>query len=1187
MTMNPFDLIESPLDGVNLIEASAGTGKTYTIAGLYLRLVLEKGMTVEKILVVTFTEAATQELKERIRKRLKEAEICFETGETSDPLLAACLTRSRSQADDLERLRDAVRSFDQAAVFTIHGFCQRMLVENAFESGSLFETELVTDTSGLIREILQDFIRTHVYPMTSLFADYLFEQKTGPGSLGAFIRKVMKPGMRFIHTPEYTDTSHEERQWELLYSELRHIWMADRQSIVALLMGNIQLKQNMYSEKIVTAWSRTLDRYFSSDRPGLQIPEKFQKGCVSSIEKGLKKNGVIPSHPFFDLCDDYTRAHEHLLSLYGSNHIHFKLKALSYVAEQLEKRKNEKGILFFDDLLNRLHGKLEHDPDGLLANQIRSSYSAALIDEFQDTDPVQYTIFSRIFAHGGGPLFMIGDPKQAIYGFRGADIFAYLKAVENASSAYTLGKNYRSDPELVNAVNTLFENVADPFVFPEIAFHPADADEKDSSERFVVEQGESWDNTPMTIMLLQAGEKEKNKNEANPVSRNTVAGEMARLLDLGKKGLARMGNRPVAPRDMAVLVRTNVEAKAMSDELNQWGIPSVIHDTGNVFQSHEAMELERVLTAVSHPGQSGFVKSALATDLLGIKALDLYHTDSEQEKFDRWTDIFRSYHVTWNRKGFIAMYHALVKEWSVKSRLMAIGDGHRRNTNLAHLAQLLHQKDMETKNGPSGLLIWFREQMASPEEVEEHQLRLEQDAEAVTIVTIHKSKGMEYPIVFLPFAWNHVSRKDTDVCVFHDPDDRKLTCDLGSGQMDFNRASAQREDFAESLRVLYVALTRAKKRCVVVWGRVKDSHQAAFARLVYKDLEKPLDDNQMIQCLKDIETKSKGLVVSVNAETRTPSKIIADDVPEQDLKLSKWKGLIENDYRIVSFSSLSSRKGQGTEAEAKDRDREILKTDPEAGRPDTLGILTFPRGSAPGTFLHDIFEHTDFIWGEQEITDLVTRKLDTYGYEPLWIKPVVDMVLDVLKTPLDPADRSFTLSSIGTSDRLNELEFYYPLNMIRSESLSKVFRDHRGDGPMIDGSALSSDRFEFQPVKGFMKGFVDLIFRRKTNGVDRYYILDWKSNSLGYSKEDYTQENLERVMVKERYDLQYHLYALALHKYLMLKLGDQYDYRTHFGGVFYIFLRGVKPEDNGHYGIFRDTPDHDFIADLSRILWGE
>jgi exodeoxyribonuclease V beta subunit len=308
---------------------------------------------------------------------------------------------------------------------------------------------------------------------------------------------------------------------------------------------------------------------------------------------------------------------------------------------------------------------------------------------------------------------------------------------------------------------------------------------------------------------------------------------------------------------------------------------------------------------------------------------------------------------------------------------------------------------------------------------------------------------------------------------------------------------------------------------------------------------------------------------------------------EQNLKLSKWKGHIESDYRIVSFSSLSARKGQGTEAEAKDRDKEILKTDPDVDRPVTPSILTFPRGSAPGTFLHDIFENTDFTWKEPEITDLVTRKLETYGYESLWIKPVADMVRDVLNAPLDPADPSFTLSGIGSADRLNELEFYYPLDLIRSDRLSHVFREHRGDGRMIDDSALTSDRFEFQPVKGFMKGFVDLIFRRKTNGVDRYYILDWKSNFLGYSKEDYRQENLERVMFNERYDLQYHLYALALHRFLMLKLGESYDYQTHFGGVFYIFLRGVKPEDNGRYGIFRDTPSPVFIADLSRILWGE
>jgi exodeoxyribonuclease V beta subunit len=1184
MTMKPFDLIESPLDGVNLIEASAGTGKTYTIAGLYLRLVLEKAMSVEKILVVTFTEAATQELKDRIRKRLKEAEMCFEKGSSQDPLLSACLRRSQSPGDDLERLRNAVRSFDQAAVFTIHGFCQRMLIENAFESGSLFETELVTDTSGLVLEIIKDYLRTHVYGMTGLFADYLDLRKTGPESLAAFIRKVLKPGLRFVTTPALMETGEQEREWERLYQDLRNLWTAERKSIWDLLGQSPQLNQRSYSPQVVSSWARGLDRYFSEDRPGFVLPEKFGKGYRSSVESGTKKNMTPPDHPFFRLCEDYGIAHQHLMELFELNEIHFKQKAMTYVEEQLEKKKQEKGILFFDDLLTRLCRKLSGDSTGLLAARIRSSYGAALIDEFQDTDPVQYAIFSRVFAHGGSPLFMIGDPKQAIYGFRGADIFAYLKAAGNAESAYTLGKNYRSDPKLVEAVNILFENAVDPFVFPEITFQPASADESNSKDELVVEEGEDCNDAPMRFIIMPSGDKEKDKKDANPLSRQLVAGEMARLLDLGRKGRARLGGRPVEPRDMAVLVRTNVEARAMHEELNRLEIPSVIHDTGNVFQSHEAMELSRVLAAVAHPGRAGLVKAALATDMMGVKAVDLECSEKDGA-FEIWCDMFRLWNRTWTGKGFAPMFHALVKEREVKARLMALGDGHRRNTNLAHLAQLLHQADLGGKGGPAALMTWLREQMGNPVENEEHQLRLEQDDEAVTIVTIHKSKGMEYPIVFLPFLWNHTAYEDKELCVFHGSDDGGLSCDMGSEQMEVHKALAMRENLAESLRVLYVALTRAKKRCVVVWGRVKNSHEAALARLVYNTLGpggKPADDREMTGFLKNLEERSNGRIRVVPATVEQPRPLVKPVSENKAQVVSLWNGRIENDFRIASFSSLTSRKGQGGETDARDRDREKPREDEGDSQKDAAGIMAFPKGAKPGTFLHEIFEQMDFTWKEGDVNGLVARKLEAYGYEPFWKETVTTLVMDVLNTPLDGKDSSFTLSSIPTWDRLNELEFYFPLARIRPESLSGVFAHH---GSVKDGGH-SGERFEFQPVKGFMKGFMDLVFRRKTNGVDRYFIVDWKSNFLGYDREDYHPANLARVMVEERYDLQYHLYVLALDRYLSLKLGELYDYRTHFGGVFYVFLRGVKPEDHGDYGIFRDTPGPGLIKDLSRLFWG-
>jgi exodeoxyribonuclease V beta subunit len=791
--MKPFDLLTSPIDGANLIEAGAGTGKTYTIAGLYLRILLERNLTVEKILVVTFTEAATQELKERIRLRLKDAELCFDKGATADPFLESCMKKSSDRVRDLERLREAVRSFDQASVFTIHGFCQRMLVENAFESGALFETELVTDRSVLIREILQDFIRINMYGMDSLFADYLVSKNVGPDSLKVFMEKILKPGIRFHETSLLLDTAELEKERGSVFLRMKKKWLEEREGIVSLLFRNPQLKQNMYGENIVNTWSKSLDVFFKEDDPGIVIPQKFAKGCTTGIKSGLKKNGEQPVHSFFEDCELFKELHEELIERFNSNLVHFKRKAFDFVSEELYRRKKERGIMFFDDLLTVLHERLANDSPGLLAGRIRNTYSAALIDEFQDTDPIQYEIFSRVFGGGKTPLFMIGDPKQAIYGFRGADIFAYLNAAQSAETSFTLGKNYRSDQHLVQSVNALFENVSDPFLFPEICFHPAESDENKPPFNLTVDGGSMADGSPFTLLLLHAEEKELSKKEASLLSKNVVASEMARFVGMGTKGTARIGGEPVKPRHMAVLVQTNSEAKDVNEELNRWGIPSVIHDTGNVFQSREAEELERFLASAAYPENSGFMKAALATDMMGVDVLELV----DPSKLDRWGEMFRDYHRTWIRRGFSSMYYDMARQWQVKARLMDFEDGNRRNTNLSHLAQLLHEACLEIKGGPLKLLDWFRERIARPEDIEEHQLRLEQDSEAVTIVTIHKSKGMEYPIVFLPFLWSHTEHKSGGFCVFHDDKDKRLTCDMGSEDMENHLLLAEKEELAE------------------------------------------------------------------------------------------------------------------------------------------------------------------------------------------------------------------------------------------------------------------------------------------------------------------------------------------------------------------------------------------------------
>jgi exodeoxyribonuclease V beta subunit len=1192
-----FDPLKTPLEGANLIEASAGTGKTHTITGLFLRLLLEKNLAVHQILVVTFTEAATEELKDRIRSKIREAIAAFSTGKSGESFLDELVKQQASAEDALRLLREALRTFDKASIFTIHGFCRRMLHENAFESGSLFDTELVTDPSAMIQESTDDFWRRHLTTASPLFVDYARSKGFTPEGLVSLLKsKMNQPFLRIIPEAEGPDTGPQEKRFRDAFSRARKAWSSSKEEVTRVLTSWEGLSRSKYRVSNIDPWVKEMEMFFTFGESAAGLFPFFTKFCSSEVANSMNKGFSPPKHHFFDRCEDLYQASQELEEVFVRRLLGLKVKLFRGVDEELGRIKIEKNVQTFDDLLLKLQAALEGRGGRDLAIAIRRKYRAALIDEFQDTDPVQYAIFQSIFGRGGSILFLVGDPKQSIYGFRGADIFAYMEAVDKVDTRYTLTENWRSDPELIKSINALFGNVQPAFVYEKIPFEPAKAARGRETKPLKIE----GEREGFTLWFVDsekwAGQKGViNKGVAQAQLPGFVAAEITRLLNLGKESKALIGDRPLRANDIAVLVRQNREALLVQKALSERNVPSVLHSTENLFDSHEAQEMDRFLAAAVEPNAESLIKAALSTHMLGISGEELERLTLDEARWQRWLVKFRDYHDLWEQRGFFRMFRSFLRDEKILTRLIAFTDGERRITNLLHLMEVVHQATVERKLNMTGLLKWFSEQRdPDAPRSEEHQLRLESDENAVKLVTIHKSKGLEYPVVFCPFSWDGVrSKKSAEPLLFHNPQHPiELIFDLGSDEREPHKAIADKEELAENLRLLYVALTRAKCRVYLAWGRFKNAETSAPAYLLHAPPGKPSDN--LVEALAENFTKvtNEELLSKVRSLMKKPAATVevikdleADESrfapPPEEMRIHPPKSFaarIDRQWKISSFSALVSDKVHGEEGTDYDSATSLGPEYPMRMLEEPAGIFAFPKGAKAGTFLHDVFEHLDFCnaMGPSR-EELVKEKLAQYGYDLSWLEIVCGMLDKVLRVPLDPERQDFCLSRVRMEDRLNELEFYFPLKALPPETLSRI----------LAGSDLRQkvperiERLNVSPLRGFMKGFMDMVFRFE----DRYYLVDWKSNFLGASVEDYALENLTRAMEENFYTLQYTFYTLALNQYLRVRV-QGYDYDRHFGGVFYVFLRGVDPGRGPGFGVYRDKPRRDLIEALSKELIG-
>jgi len=1200
-----------PLHGSRLIEASAGTGKTFTISALYLRLVLGHGgeqafareLLPPEILVVTFTDAATRELRDRIRARLVEAARVFREEAEGDDLLRqlrADFPPERWPACAC-RLDIAAQWMDEAAVSTIHGWCQRMLREHAFDSGSLFTLTLETDHSELLAQVARDYWRLHCYPLQGDALSWVMNRWGHPDNLLRSVRPLFGERAAAGETSLATLLDAALQEQARVLKALKEGWCEWADEIRQLLdqaVADKVVDGRKIQARYYQNWCEKLRHWSLGDEAALDLGTGFTRLTPEGLAECWKQ-GSPPRHPALEAMCELPRR---LKQLAGPDEA-ARRHAAAWICQRFEQEKRQRAEMGFDDMLTRLDAALQSDNGERLAQVIRTQFPVALIDEFQDTDPLQYRIFDCIYAiEDNRPdcgLFLIGDPKQAIYAFRGADIHTYLRARRAMTGRLDdLDTNFRSSQPMVDAVNRLFQQAEarsegqGAFLFREGADNPlpfSSVKARGREERWQVEG-----QTPPALTLWQLPSAEP---LANTFYRREMAAraasEITRLLVLGQQGEAGFAEvdkfEALQPSDIAVLVRDGSEAQAIRGELARRGVRSVyLSDKDSVLASQEARDFLLWLRACAEPDVDRRLRAALASRSLGLELAELEQLNQDERVWERRVMQFRDYHQRWQRQGVLPMLRQLLHDFGLPQRLMQRSDGERALTNLLHLAELLQQAAAEL-DGEQALIRHLAALLAGEGAAAEEQvLRLESDAALVRVVTIHKSKGLEYPLVFLPFICSFRPAEGGRPLQLQDGDSRRLV--LEPDEEDIERAD--RERLGEDLRLLYVALTRARHAC---WLGIADLKKGnAKASLLHRSaLGYLLGGGQPLS--------ASGLLASWLEPLEKPGECLLLPAPEaNDLSYREatvaqaepsWptpaRRAAEH-WWIASYSAL--RTGDSLESpierfddaapenpaaqKAADDERESVPMMTPVGLSGSLHL--FPRGPNPGTFLHGLLEmagrdgFAQVARDPAALREQIARRCQRRGLDA-WIEPLNSWLGSLLTTPLKlEGDARVSLAELTVYQP--ELEFWFETQRVDVRQIDALVQRHVLPG--VPRPALLPDR-----LNGMFKGFIDLVFEHQ----GRYYVVDYKSNWLGEGDAAYTDEAMQATVASHRYDLQYVLYLLALHRQLQLRLPD-YDYDRHVGGALYLFLRGSRAPGQG---IHRARPPRELIEALDALFKGQ
>ena len=1177
-----------------VVEASAGTGKTYTIVGLYTRLLLEKELPVDRILVMTFTNKATSELRDRIMRRLQECLQVIKSGQVDDdPFLNEVLLRfgGNQKSESLKLLNNAIRNFDDSRIFTIHGFCQKVLNEEALYAGIPFEMEVIQHDS-LLLEAARDFWREFV------------DQNGDKGAGGLMVAKLMNLGKtpRELIGPKglkplfsYAGAKFEgdvhpnplhifEKAWELR-QQMKDEWKESREKVLSELL---ECGLKYYTDKNVYSRVQKMDEFLHDSKlkdDSFDQLKYFLSETVQDESNLTQKNPRLPEKlRFFDLCSEYNAILDDLKRAESA----LIVNIYRDIFKRRELRSIQTGSMTYDDLIKKLRDALLNENHGpVLQHKLLGSYPYALVDEFQDTDAIQYEILNSIYPQVGDEsgLLMIGDPKQAIYAFRGADVYTYFKAKKDGKpSVWSLINNYRSTPNLVSAVNKIFDSTGEqPFIEKQIKFHPSKSGLPDRASEYI--QGSEVP-VPFKLIIKKGLQTSKTHCKAE-VYQQTVAQVLELLGDHERQIRDEESGemRDLEPGDIAILINSHRDARQIKKGLKDVGVDSVTYSQEKVFDTMEARRFEWVMNAILNPFDRTVVNNALLSGLFGTDLEELVDLSNEEDAYQEILDELQELHETWTAYGILPAFRKLLSNGQRMEQIAEWRDAERVLMNLHQLADMASLAELKHNLDPDSLHMWFVSEMQNPDKTDEQSLLLESDRDLVKISTIHGSKGLEFPVVICPTLWEGKEFKDEFVR-YHkgETDDLILNIDrLDSEEREYAEKAGQIEALAEEARKAYVALTRAKYECRVLWmthdmcllsglGAVLLGQKNLLAGMDQKKVKEDADIHEglFITPMEDLANEYPKLIdiqsfLPVNSFQRYTH--IQEASEELEKRFYRGRRDIRVQRKVESFSSLA---GHHSEPSQPDYDQiteqyaGLLKS--SEGSKTVFDIFSFPKGPVAGMAIHKIFEHRNFRFDTTESLDhseLITEVLDEFGINREWAPVVQEMIRDVVGADFGDLE----LTSVTPDNELREMEFHFPITQTMADDLYNIIRSK-------DVFQLSSNG-----ISHFLTGFIDLIVRQD----GKYYLLDYKSNYLGDDPEDYIEDALEREMVSAGYDLQYHFYTVALKKHLERKI-PRFSYDEHIGGAYYCFVRGM--EKGSSHSIFFHKPDVQIIQKLEVCLEG-
>lgn len=1198
----PLDLnlgLSLPVRGVQLIEASAGTGKTFTVATLYARLVIEFAIPVPRLLAVTFTEAATKELREQLRKRLLQARQLLEQpaletslapadGDSAETMLGKQLLRDAVEREGAQplllRLRQAVEQMDIAPIHTIHAFCQRALNEHALEAGQpLAPRELLANEALLREEVALEFWRRHSLDAND--AQALLAVWNSPAQLADSLRELL--ALDAITPLPPADTS----------AEAQVALRAAREVLAAAFDSHgdearAQLRNAFAAKEVHATYSKdsavdpvwTALREWRSD-PTESDPDTDKLAYYSSSALLAKTNArkTTPTSPLFDAIEVWARARQASVAALDGRKIAIVHAARDFAAARIDALKHLRGMLGFDDMIRGVAQALDADDEGRFAAALQKQYAIALVDEFQDTDPRQWAIFRRLFAEAGAQdgstpraLFLIGDPKQAIYRFRGGDVATYLAAQDVADQRHPLPTNFRSRPIALKAVQALFEiNGEGAFDQPGIEF------ENVAPGGACADDALNIDGQIAPGLVFQWLQPDPTDDSIDSVREQATAAcvlAIHKLLADGQAGRAMMTDRegrtrPVAPRDISVLVPRNEDAARIQRALSDAGIPSVAAGRSSLYQTEEAAHLCWLLHALLSPGDDGRMRTALASPLFGLDAARIAALDVDLAGHRAWQDRFQAWQARARRHGPMALLGEICAEQA--PRLLSWPDGERRLSNYLQLAEELQSADSRAL-GLGGLLSGLERRIEDADARNDAELlRLESDARRVRIMTLHVSKGLTLDLVFLPYAATTSSGARSTVppmARFHDGLAR--VGQLFATKDDPARKEDAREERAERIRLLYVGLTRARLATWVGWGAIKDAHKTALGWLLHRSPGAPdvarFDDEPAHARLQQLQARAPGAIAIADPVDMTQlAGLPRLDFTESDgaTPARVARRTLDRDWWVYSFSQLA-REDSGVAT---------------SGAGDEVEVTPLQRsrfsGSRFGNALHEALERIDFAawldWrdvlpptGQLEV---IASALRNWGYaseldQEEGMPLLTALVSETLNAPMPEGTR---LAALPSSSRCIEMEFHLALAPFAVDAWLSLLHAH----------GLLPDRNGFgirQRLEGLLTGRIDLVY--EADG--RYFVLDYKSNQLP----DYGRDAVALAIREGEYDLQYLLYSLALHRWLRFRLGADYDIHHHLGGVRYVFCRGLDRDDAAHPGVHALRLPSDTILAIDALM---